>query len=58
MGANLQDAELRAANLEKVENLTFEQLSKAKSLYQAKLDPELMKQVKEKYPHLLEKPVE
>ncbi len=59
--ANLQEAELRGANLQEadlqdVKNLTIEQLSKVKTLYQAKLDDELMQQVKEKYPHLLEEP--
>jgi tetratricopeptide (TPR) repeat protein len=36
-----------------VSGLTIQQLSKVKTLYKAKLDPELMKQVKEKYPLLL-----
>ncbi len=59
--ANLQKANLVAANLQKTNlvgalNLTIEQLSKVKTLYQAKLDDELLQQVKEKYPHLLEKP--
>lgn len=31
-------------------------LSEVKTLYRAKLDPELEKQIKEKYPHLLEEP--
>jgi len=39
-----------------VKNLTIEQLSRVKSLYKAKLDPEIEEQIKEKYPHLLEKP--
>ena len=50
-GANLKDAVLRGAL-----DLTIEQLSEAKTLYKSKLDLELMEQVKEKYPHLLEKP--
>ena len=37
-------------------SLTIEQLSDVKTLYKAKLHPRLMAQVKEKYPHLLEKP--
>ncbi len=49
-------ADLFRANLEGVSDLTIEQLSKVKTLYKAKLDPELMKQVKEKYHHLLEEP--
>jgi hypothetical protein len=36
--------------------LNIEQLSEARTLYKAKLDPELKKQVKDKYPHLLKKP--
>ncbi len=47
---------LKGANLWGVHGLTIEQLSKVKSLYDAKLDPVLMAQVKEKYPHLLEGP--
>jgi len=72
-GANLQGADLRRANLIKAKleyanfgysdlqraiNITIEQLSKVKTLYNAKLDPELEKQIKEKYPHLLEEPKE
>jgi uncharacterized protein YjbI with pentapeptide repeats len=60
-GADLEDAELEGANLveanlENVKNLTINQLSTVKSLYKAKLDPGLKKQIKEKHPHLLEKP--
>jgi uncharacterized protein YjbI with pentapeptide repeats len=54
--ANLEGANLQEANLVGARNLTIEQLSNVKTLYQAKLDDELMEQVKEKYPHLLEKP--
>jgi uncharacterized protein YjbI with pentapeptide repeats len=57
--ANLQEANLASANLQEaylegVLNLTIEQLSKVKTLYEAKLAPDLMEQVKEKYPYLLE----
>lgn len=60
-GANLMivrliEANLEEANLEGVNGLTIEQLSRVKSLYGAKLEPVLMQQVKEKYPHLLEEP--
>jgi hypothetical protein len=41
-----------------VENLSINKLSEVKTLYEAELDPELKKQVKDKYPHLLEEPVE
>jgi len=36
--------------------ISTEQLSKVKTLYEATVDPEFMKQIKGKYPHLLEKP--
>ena len=46
------------ADLTGAENLTIQQLSKVKTLYKAKLDPELMEQVKKCCPHLLEEPKE
>ena len=55
---NLQGVNFREANLKGVKNLTIEQISKVKTLYLAKLDSELMEQVKKKYPYLLEKPEE
>jgi uncharacterized protein YjbI with pentapeptide repeats len=68
VGADLRDAYLNDANLRKVDlsraflsevlGLNIEQFSKVKTLYKAELDPELMEQVKNKYPHLLEKPEE
>jgi hypothetical protein len=39
-----------------VKNLSIYQLSEAKTLYDAELNPKLMEQVKNKYPHLLENP--
>ena len=54
--ANLEKAYFKDANLEGAKGLTIEQLSKVETLYAAELDPELMEQVKEKYPHLLEEP--
>ena len=57
--ANLEGANLLAANLKGVKNLTIEQLSKVVTLIDVQgLDLELKKQIKEKYPHLLEKPKE
>jgi hypothetical protein len=53
-GAVLVQANLPGADLRGVRNLTLDQLSEVKSLYRARLDPELMEQVQEKYPHLLE----
>ena len=49
-------ANLSEADLTQVKNLSINELSEAKTLYKAKLDPELMEQVKDKYPHLLEEP--
>ena len=55
-GANLYGADLSYASLMNVKNLTIEQLSQVKTLYDAQLDPDLNKKIKEKYPHLLEEP--
>lgn len=55
-GANLVGANLKGAYLWGATLLTIEQLSKVKILFRAILDPELEKQIKDKYPHLLEKP--
>jgi uncharacterized protein YjbI with pentapeptide repeats len=55
-GAILNGSNLQEANLEGTINLTIDQLAMVKTLYKAKLDDELMKQVKEKYPHLLKDP--
>ena len=54
--ADLEGADLEGANLEETYNLTIEQLSKVKTLYNAKLDKELEKPLREKYPALFEKP--
>jgi len=60
-GANLSltflsGANLRGADLRRV--IGLELLSNVKTLYKAKLDPELKEQVRKKYPHLLEEPEE
>ena len=55
-GANLRGANLEGAYLAQVRNLSINQLSKVETLYKAELDPELMEQVKDEYPHLLKKP--
>jgi Pentapeptide repeats (8 copies) len=65
-GAYLEGASLRRARLEKAnfwgahlagaKNLTVEQLSTVKTLYQAHLDPPLLEQIQQQYPQLLEKP--
>ena len=48
-----EETVLRGANLKGAKNLTIEQLQGAKTLYQAKLDPELMEKVKKSCPFLL-----
>ncbi len=53
---DFQGAYLAYANLQNAEDLHIQQLAKAKTLYKAKLDFDLMEQVKEKHPHLLEEP--
>jgi uncharacterized protein YjbI with pentapeptide repeats len=50
-GANLEKADLRGAY-----NLSFDQLSKVKTLYDAKLDKEILIELKKEYPILFEKP--
>ncbi len=50
--ADLRGADLSGADLEGVSDLNIEQLSKVNTLSKAKLDTELMKQVKEEYSHL------
>jgi len=54
--AILSGVRLSFANLSEVLGLNIEQLSEVETLYKAKLDPELKKQVKDEYPHLLKKP--
>jgi uncharacterized protein YjbI with pentapeptide repeats len=54
--ANLQDAILINANLERVLNLTVYQLSRAKSLYRAKLDIEIKERVEKAFPELFRNP--
>jgi hypothetical protein len=56
--ADLSNANLTSADLSEVLGLNIEQLSEVETLYKAELDPELKKQVKDEYPHLLEKPEE
>jgi uncharacterized protein YjbI with pentapeptide repeats len=50
------DADFRDANLKGVKNLTIDQLQGAKTLYKAKLEAELMEQVKTSNPNLLKEP--
>jgi uncharacterized protein YjbI with pentapeptide repeats len=53
--ANLKGAVLCKANFQNVQDLTIEQLSEVKCMYGVRnLDPELIKQIQEKYPYILE----
>ena len=54
--ANLTGADLSGTNLEGAKNLSPEQLSKVKTLFNTKLDDELLIPLKEKYPALFEEP--
>lgn len=53
---NFEGAYLEGANLKGAKNLTIDQLSKVKTLFNAKLDKEIETQLREKYPTLFEKP--
>ena len=58
-GADLKDAKfdganLTSANFKGAKNLTVDQLAKAKTLLYVQFDQELEKQIRKKYPHLLE----
>ncbi|HEX9651512.1 MAG TPA: pentapeptide repeat-containing protein [Cyclobacteriaceae bacterium] len=52
-GANLENASLYKADLRSATGITVEQLSKAKTLYQAKLDPEIAIEMELQFPELL-----
>jgi len=53
-----KEANLEEANLKGAKNLTIDQLSQVKTLYNAELDPELERPLREKYPYLFEEPME
>ena len=55
-GADLSVVDFNGADLRGTKKITIEQLSEVETLYKAKLDPEIEKQIIEKYPHLLEAP--
>ncbi len=55
-GADLAKANFSGADFKGARNLTIDQLSKVKTLYNAKLDDVLLIPLKEKYPALFEKP--
>jgi uncharacterized protein YjbI with pentapeptide repeats len=50
--ANLEGAKLEGTKFREAHYLTFEQLSKVKTLHDAKLDEELLIKLKEKFPFL------
>jgi len=54
--ADFSEANLSGANFQLTRNLSVGQLSEVKTLYEPKLDPDLMKQIERNYPHLLAKP--
>ena len=54
--ADLEGADLRSADLLKAQNLTVQQLSKVFTLYKAKLDSGLEKQIKDNYSYLMKQP--
>ena len=54
--SNLSNSDLSNADLRSVKGLTIKQISAVKSLHGAKIDPELLEQVKGKYIYLLRKP--
>ncbi len=54
--ADLKGADFEGANLKGALNLSIEQLSETKTLYNAKLDDVLLIPLKEKYSTLFEKP--
>lgn len=52
--ADLQKANPKRANLTGIHHLSIEQLSKVKTLYEAKLDEEIPRLLKENYPALFQ----
>jgi len=57
-GAHLEGADIKWAHLKGALGLSIDQLSKVKTLYNAKLDEELLILLKERYPALFDKPEE
>jgi len=55
-GTHFHRATMIGTILRDAKGLSIDQLSNAKTLYEAELDPQIEKAVREKYPHLLEKP--
>ena len=55
MGTDFENANLYKADLRNANGLTVEQLTKAKSLYQTKFDPEILDEIKLQRPELVNK---
>jgi len=55
---NFENSSLYKADLRGVKGLTVEQISKAKTLYMAKIDSKLMEELKAKHPHLVNNKVQ
>jgi uncharacterized protein YjbI with pentapeptide repeats len=53
MGADFENASLYKADLRGAKGLTIEQLSKAKTLYLARFDDEILEQIKTSIPDLV-----
>jgi uncharacterized protein YjbI with pentapeptide repeats len=53
MGADFENASLYKADLRGAKGLTIEQLSKAKTLYMARFDDEMLEQIKANLPELV-----
>jgi len=54
-GANLEGANLEGAKFREAHYLTFDQLSKVKTLYDAKLNAELLNSLRTEYAHLFKR---
>ena len=54
--ANLANADMRCADLRGVKNLTIDQMAGVQTVYQARMDQNMLSQLKETVPHLLAKP--
>ncbi|MCZ8215729.1 MAG: pentapeptide repeat-containing protein, partial [Cyclobacteriaceae bacterium] len=53
MGADFENASLYKADLRGAKGLTIEQLSKAKTLYMARFDDEILEEIKTNLPELV-----
>jgi hypothetical protein len=58
MGLTLRELILKELTFQGAKNLSIDRLSKVKTLYKTKLDQELEKPLREKYPALFEEPID